>query len=296
MAKTPWPIRIGRGRARPCVLAFVDLVQDIDVLLPVLLAFRAQGEYTVRVRVSRWLAEESPRTAALLRAHGLDFGYVRRRDVIAGTAPSLRGIGAVIAASESSHPAHAAAYALAARAKSAGLKTYALQHGLENIGLFGLEVGAAVFESDTVFCWFPQGSIPADLPPATRGKLAHAGRPDPPGGWRGVGEPEFDLGVFENLHWDRYTDADRANFRAGVMAVARAMPASRILLRAHPAGGWADQLGHELARFTNITAPCAREANPVFGRGENRQGRVDVASGRGQGGGKTGQYGVERDR
>ena len=242
------------------MLVFVDLVQDIDVLLPVMLALRDDGACALKIRVSRWLAQESPRTAALLGRSGLPFGYVRRLDVISGAAPSLRGVRAVLAASESSHPAHAAAHALARRAKAAGLKTYALQHGLENVGLFGREAEAALFASDTVFCWLPQSALPDRLPASTRGKLAHVGRPEPPGGWRRGGEPAFDVGVFENLHWDRYGDADRRGFREGLAAMAEALPRARILLRAHPAGGWADQLGHELARFGNITPARALQA------------------------------------
>lgn len=265
------------ARRRARVLVFVDLVQDIDVLLPVILALRADGALTAEVAVSRWLATESPRTEALLRAHKVPFAYVRRRAVIEGSAPGLRGRSAVLAASESSHPAHAAGHALALRAQAAGLTTYVVQHGFENIGLTGVEAGAARFASTTVFCWFPERSTPQDMPAATRAKLAHVGRPEPPGGWAGSSTaPAFDLGVFENLHWDRYTDADRAAFRAGLAATAQALPGARILLRPHPAGAWADDLGHELAQFGNITAtPAAQTRRDLIGaleilRGINR--------------------------
>ena len=247
-------------RRRPRVLVLIDLVQDIDVLLGVLLAIRASPDLSLKIVVSRWLERESPRTGALLRAHGLPFAYVRRRDVIEGGAPSLRGVGAVLAAAESSHPAHAAGHALAARARALGLRTYALQHGFEQIGLFGPEAASASFASETVFCWFPPGAAPAGLPAETRAKLEPAGRPVPPGGWGRDPQPAYDLGVFENLHWDRYTEADRAGFLQGLIATARALPKARILLRPHPAGGWADELGHELAPFENIVRPGAREA------------------------------------
>ena len=77
---------------------FIDLVQDVDVMLPVLVALRAHGGFGLKIRVSRWLRQESPRTEALLRDHGFDFAYVQRRQVIDGRAPSLRGADAVIAA------------------------------------------------------------------------------------------------------------------------------------------------------------------------------------------------------
>jgi hypothetical protein len=254
-------------RRRPRVLALVDLVQDIDALLPVLLAIEACPALALKIVVSRWLQKESPRTEALLRHHGLAFAYVRRLQIIEGRAPSLRGIAAVLAASESSHPAHAAGHALALRAQALGLKTYALQHGFEQMGLFGPEAAAASFASATVFCWFAPDAAPADLPQETRARLASVGRPVPPGGWGADAKPAYALGVFENLHWDRYGDAERTAFREGLMAVARALPEARILLRPHPAGGWADQLGHELAPFENIVRASAQEARGRLGGG-----------------------------
>ena len=235
------------------IVVFIDLVQDIDVLLPLLLALRDKGFVGVRVLVSRWLAKESLRTAGLLEAHRIPFAYVRRHDVIEGRAPSVQGLAALFTAAESSHPAHAAGRSLAIRARAAGARTYVLQHGLECAGMFGLEADAVLFASDTVFCWFPPDAIPGNLPDATRTKLVHVGRPDPPGGWRRTGARRFDLGVFENLHWERYGDADRSRFVEGLTAVARSRPNLRILLRPHPAGAWADQLSHELAQFGNIT-------------------------------------------
>ena len=252
---------------RPRLLVLVDLVQDIDVLLPVLLAVRADGRCRLDIRVSRWLAKESPRTAELLKRHGLAFTSVRRSAVIAGTSPSLRGAAAVLSAAESDHLAHAAGHALARRAKAAGLKTYGIQHGFENAGLFGLEAASGAFASDVVFCWFPPAATPDDLAPGTRAKLAHLGRPAPPGGWRRADEPRFDLAVFENLHWDRYTDADRRGFLEGLAATAQALPSARILVRPHPAGGWADRVGHELAQFGNITPALASDARRLCDSG-----------------------------
>ncbi|HEX4095974.1 MAG TPA: hypothetical protein VHX64_04555 [Caulobacteraceae bacterium] len=246
-------------RRRRQVLALVDLVQDIDVLLPALLVIRNSPDLGLKILVSAWLERESPRTAAILRAHRLPFAFVRRREIIEGRQPSLRGVAAVLAASESSHPAHAGGHALARRASGLGIRTYALQHGFEQIGLFGPEAAQAEFASQTVFCWFPEAAAPADLPAETRQKLAPVGRPAPPGGWSRDPVATFDLGVFENLHWDRYGDQEREGFLRGLTAVAQVLPHLRILLRPHPAGGWADQIGHELAPFENIVRPSAQE-------------------------------------
>jgi hypothetical protein len=256
---------------RPGVLAFIDLVQDIDVMAPVLEAVRAQGAIRLKIVVSRWLMHESPRTAALLDARGFRFAQIPRRRIVAGRAPSLFGMDAVISAAESSHPAHAAGHALALRAKAAGLAAYTIQHGFENVGLFGLEAGAAQLASDVVFCWFPDGATPRELPGDLLPRLAHVGRPAPQAIIEAAAE--YDVGVFENLHWDRYGEEDRRRFVEGLAAAARALPDRKFLLRSHPAGGWADKLGHELARIDNITRVTAAEGR------SRRQSGVELLRG-----------------
>lgn len=252
---------VGRLLARkPGVLALVDLVQDIDVILPVLVALRDSRVVTLKIILSSWLDRESPRTAALLAAHGLSFRTERRARLVDGIAPGLRGISAVLTASESSHPAHRAGHALAARAKALGLKTYTLQHGLENIGLCGVDMDAARFASDVVFCWFSQSQTPVGLAGETRGKLDHVGRPAPSGGWSTLASPAFDLAIYENLHWERYAEADRDRFLAGLRAVVETLPELRVVVRPHPAGGWGERIRHEFAQFCGLTVQGGAEA------------------------------------
>ncbi len=253
--RLPWLARAQKHQ----ILVCVDLVQDIDVLLPVCIALRAAGPFTLRFVVSHWLTEKSPRTALLLTENGFEFSYASRRKLIDGVLPPLGRAAAVLTASESTHSAHSACRTLTQRARTAGLRTYVLQHGLENIGLFGVEAKAATFASDTVFCWYPEDATPPDPPAETRSKLVHAGRPEPVGGWGRGEHPDFDLGIFENLHWTRYTDAERVAFQDCLAVTAEALPETRILVRPHPAGAWADRLSHELARFENITLARAVE-------------------------------------
>jgi hypothetical protein len=244
---------------RPRVLALVDLVQDIDVLLPVLLALRDSGRFGLDIRASRWLEKESPRSQGLLESHGLAFSWLRRSRVADGKEPSLAGVSAVLTAAESSHPAHKAGHALALRARAAGVRSYTLQHGLENIGLTGVQADAGALASDVVFCWFPEAATPPGLPAEIRARLDHAGRPAPPGGWAPQAPPAYDLAVYENLHWDRYSDAEREAFLAGLRVVA-ARSELRIVLRPHPAGAWGDRLHLEFARFANMTLVGGAEA------------------------------------
>jgi hypothetical protein len=235
----------GSARRRPRLLVFVDLVQDFEVLAPVLVALSDSKAFDLRVVVSRWLKAANPAVEAFLRSRGLVFVYRRRRDVIAGVKPRLRGIDAVLTASESSHPAHVAGHALALRAQAAGVAAYTLQHGLENVGLIGAGAAAWEFASGTVFCWFPP-ELAGDAPEHTRPKLAHVGRPATAA--RPPGRAGFAVGVFENLHAERYVEADRARFVEGLRALAAS--GAPILLRPHPAGRWSAAL--DLSEYGNV--------------------------------------------
>jgi hypothetical protein len=225
------------------ILAFIDLVQDVEVMTPLLLALQRPGEgWRLEVVVSRSLKANAPEAPAWLKDAGVRFAHVVRREVIEGRAPKLRGVQAVITASESSHPAHAAGHALAERANAAGISTYTLQHGLENVGLAGQ---AETIGSQTIFTWFPP-ALTAGIPEDVRRRLVHVGRPRLP---TPGAPPVHVVGVFENLHAERYSDADRSAFLAGLEALAAT--GAPILLRPHPAGAWSR--GLDLGRRPNVT-------------------------------------------
>ena len=230
---------------RKRVLSFVDLPQDVEAMAPVLAALAGRRDgWELRIVVSRWLKADHPDAVAQLEASGLRFAFVRRREVIEGRAPDLARVDAVLTASESSHPAHAAGHALALRARAMGLRAYTLQHGLENVGLGLGDEGEIA--SDLFFCWFPP-EMNAQFPEAVRARLCHVGRPRPAP--RPAAEPRYAVGVFENLHAERYSEADRAAFVEGFEALAAT--GAPILLRPHPAGRWS--AGLALADRSNVT-------------------------------------------
>lgn len=248
---------------RRSVLVYIDLVQDLDVLAPVLLALKRDGRWPLTVRVARWLAEASPRTGDFLDRHRLAFRYVRRSEVVAGAQPSLHRVAALLTASESSAEAHAACHALAARAAQSGVPSFTLQHGLESSGL---QLGDGMtFSSDKVFTWAapPLGAL---LAPETQAKLVPVGRPIPVLE-NAPAAPACELGVFENLHWDRYRDAERDAFMACLLGLADRRPELAILVRAHPAAGWLDA---QAAHF---------QARPNISYRDSRASRRDPSSG-----------------
>lgn len=236
-------------------LALIDLIQDIDVLLPVLLAIRNRPGWTVSVWVSHWLDRASPRVRLLLNSHRFPTVSVRRQMLIQGGGPKLSGHDVLLTASESTAAAHAAGHALVLRARQCGLHTATLQHGLENVGLSpGRDGTWERFGSTTVFCWFDAKYAHPEMPTATRARLVSIGRPTMT---REPVPPRFDLGVFENLHWDRYSDDNRSDFMHGLIHLTERRPDLRVYVRSHPAGGWLDGLSESLNRRSNITFSSA---------------------------------------
>jgi hypothetical protein len=240
------PRRSPRPAPAPLLLVLMDVFGDLDLMAPVLEALAARGETRLRILVTDWLAQGSPRTATELAARGFDFEIVPREAVRAGEVPSLAGVAGVLTGADASVRAHKAGHVLAGRARAKGLASFTIQHGFENIGLtykdhlHGEDVRLA---SEAVFTWsgpealapwaasetraaaVPTGSPKAAPPPARAAPLNQ-------GYWPRV------VGVFENLHWHRFSDAYRDQALADLQAAAEAHEDTLFLVKPHHAGRW----------------------------------------------------------
>jgi hypothetical protein len=127
-----------RGRVAvrpPSVLVFLDLIQDLDLALPLIDELIQRKDARLRIGASSWLMERSPRVSAELEARGLAPEVVARQAVLSGAEPSLSDVDALVSVVETSDPAHARVHALFQRARALAVPTFSLQHGTENIGL-----------------------------------------------------------------------------------------------------------------------------------------------------------------
>lgn len=236
-----------RREQHPTLLVQIDLGQDLDVLLPIIQANRERASLDLRVVVTHWLEKESPRVVERLRALGVPFETVQRKAARSGGGASLEGVDAVLTAAESTLSAHKAGRSLARRARAAGIPSFTLQHGFENVGISYLdeEHGAdVVFESDVVFCWCSLAALPGWVRPETRDKLVPVGSPKPtPLPSATMTLPEADgwhrrIGVFENLHWHRYDEEYRERFVEDLVNTSRRVPDTLFLVKPHHAGRW----------------------------------------------------------
>lgn len=259
LAATPAARASGEAR-KPTLLALIDIHQDLDVLLPVLLAVKARDEVKLKLVLSEYLLADSPRIAAALAAHGLDFTAHPREAIRAGTEPTLTGVDGVLSGADTNTRAHKAGHTLAGRAKAQGLPSFTLQHGLENIGLtykdhlHGEEIR---FASDQVFIWGPREGLAPWAAEETRAKVVPVGSP------KSVPEPAAALdlrqghwprvvGVFENLHWHRFSELYLERCLEDLAAAAEARPDTLFLIKPHHAGRWLSRNPARLSPRPNL--------------------------------------------
>jgi hypothetical protein len=244
----------------PTLVVLIDIHQDLDVLLPVLLALKTRGEVALRLIVSEYLLADSPRIAAALGEHGLTFESHPREELRAGIQPDLRGVGGVFSGADTTARAHKAGNTLAARARDRGLASFTLQHGMENIGLtykdhlHGEEIR---FGSDAIFIWGPPEGLASWVPPETRAKVIPVGSPKTPpapaaapelalGHWARV------VGVFENLHWHRFSELYLERCLEDLAAAAEARPDTLFLVKPHHAGRWLSRRPERIRPSPNL--------------------------------------------
>lgn len=240
---------LAAGRAKvvvrpPAITLFLDLIQDLDLALPLIDELIHRKDARLKLVVSSWLMERSPRVSAELEARGVAAEVVARAAVLSGAEPSLGDVDALVSVVETSDPAHARVHALFQRARALGVPTFSLQHGIENIGLTYFDAADAEIVSDHVLTWFPREHTPSRLPNSLKPRLVHVGRPSQNTSRAHDFDSVFSgfdrlAAVFENLHWDRYDDTYRRRFLDDCSDFAMAFPTTAVLIKPHHAGLWA---------------------------------------------------------
>ncbi len=231
---------------RKKVLILINLIQDLDLLLPLATGLRDMPSVQLEVAVVDRALNQSPRIGYLLGQIGIEPKCLSRPAVIGGMQPNLKGVQALITASESTCGPHRAAHALTKRANRAGIHTFTLQHGFENVGLtyFDQDYSAANtrFASQTIFLWGDRSTLHPAVPEETRRKCISVGCPKY--SFPAEGNPAFShsrrrlVVVFENLHWTRYDDTYRKRFIQDVHRLAQQCPDMTLLVKPHHAGLW----------------------------------------------------------
>lgn len=227
------------------VVIFVQLITDIDLALAL---FEHQQSSTLNPPLSFeiWLLDELrkkiPRVERLLGS--CPYRIISRREIEDG--PPLDTVSALLCPTETTAGPHKPSRLLTEHAHKRGLPTYTLQHGFDNIGLtfFDKQYPASEvrFASRVIFTWSPLEMLHPDALQETRVKCVPVGVPKPVATPSSLKKPAPRvISVFENLHWDRYSDKFRARFLADLESTALAHPDVTFLIKPHPAGVWLTQ-------------------------------------------------------
>jgi hypothetical protein len=257
---------------KPTVLVFIHLIQDLDLVLPLLVGLQSRNDLVCQVCVLDQILNKSPRIKSALEKLAVKYSKVSRLGVLTGVEPNLLGIRALITASESTAGPHKVAYALTKRANKSGILTYTLQHGFENVGLnYFDELYTAEntrFASQKLLTWGDTALLPEELAVETRSKCITIGCPKYINSTT-TAKVEFSnhrnylIVVFENLHWERYSEQYRILFLQDMEKTAQHFPDTTFLVKPHHAGVWlTDKYQGHLPQADNIVIADPR--NPQW--------------------------------
>ena len=225
------------GRSAPRIMFLLDLAQDLAVLQPLLREAHSTGIETLVLATPR-AGKKTPGLTEFLVQEKLIPTMVTEADLARGDVRWLRAADAVVMAAESSLPPHRIAHAVAGLANRYAIPAVSLQHGLEVLGLTArVETSSVRFNSDVIFTWADPAALPDWLDPDIRRRCVGLGRSWilPQNGDHGGNLP---IGVFENLHWERYSNEYRRAFVDDLLRVADAIKGRQFVVHAHPAGLW----------------------------------------------------------
>ncbi len=233
-------------KRKPIVLIFMHLMQDLDIVLPIIEKLKKRDDLELKVCVIDELLNQSPRIGEALEKLEINFSKVSRLGVLTRLEPNLAGVKAVVTASETTASPHKAAYTLTKRANRAGIFTYTLQHGFENIGLTYFDevhtVDSIRFASQKILTWGNTNLLSVQIPPETKKLCVGVGCPkDIDSNSKEIHiskQREYLIAIFENLHWHRYDDNYRQNFLSHLEKTALSFPNTTFLVKPHHAGLW----------------------------------------------------------
>ena len=224
----------------------LNLIQDLDLVLPIMLhALRVN--ISVVACCSTALVKKSPRLASTLNAHAIQLVVLADDYHLRGSFKFPPSAKILLTATESNLGPHRFTRRLTDAANAQNLFTATLQHGFENSGLTyedEAHVAAKItFSSQRIYLWGGLDTLHTNVRMATRSKCVPIGCPKPAGVAKANLSDQLPpdrtvIGVFENLHWERYSDAYRAFFLDGVQRMAIEFPDLIFLVKPHHAGMW----------------------------------------------------------
>lgn len=235
------------ARSKTTVLVVLDLIQDLEIVKPILRHLREQNALRLKVLVTSWLVAHSPRVLSFLKELNLVAEVKDRNSIINGENAYLTNVDAILLPTETNLNPHRVSHHIAKQAKGA-IRTITFQHGLENVGLSYFDAHSVSFASDMIITWNDhiqnnpkiESSVKDRCIPLGMFKEISQGM-TPQQLHEKVGAEKV-VGIFENLHWDRYNDQYRSDFLENLVKTATRFPEICFLIKPHHAGVWLNKI------------------------------------------------------
>jgi len=224
----------------------VHLPQDIALVCPIIEECRGQSlscaVWTNLSAIKRW-----PYLLNAIRNLGVSWRILPDNFKERGGDLFPDSSYAFLSVTETNLNPHRFTHKLTKIANGLGLYTATIQHGYENVGLTYHDdvhdITKVHFASNHIYIWGGLDTLHPNISNETRKKCITVGCPKP----KHVGamvlpdyfsERRIIIGIFENLHWHRYSDEYRDFFLNGVSYIASLFPTIIFLVKPHNAGMW----------------------------------------------------------
>lgn len=234
-----------RPASAPWMVVVLHLVQDLDLVLPILRDACASG-LSCEAWCSGTLFSKSARVFAALKEERVPVRILpnerRLRDLVFPSATQV-----LLTVAETNLGPHRIPRMLTETAKRQGLFVATMQHGFENVGLTYDDALQRLDKVDIaahrIYIWGPMHTLHPRIRDDVRVRCVPVGCPKdarvPAADLHGLvpqGRPV--VGIFENLHWHRYSDAYRQAFLDNVATLSREFREVLFLVKPHHAGLW----------------------------------------------------------
>lgn len=227
-----------------CIVA-LNLIQDLDLALPVLDAWTLEG-VAVQVWCSSALIRKSPRVLATMETRRLSYRLLPD-DLPTGSVVFPSETKALLTVSETNLGPHRFARKLSELALAKGLAVATMQHGFENVGLTYDDdvhpIDRVSIKAQRIYIWGGLDTLHPRLDASVRERCIPVGCTKPSVGLSVdidhlLPKDQSVVGIFENLHWHRYDDQYRQAFLDAVRQLAEHFPQVTFLVKPHHAGLW----------------------------------------------------------
>lgn len=231
---------------------------DLDLLVPIIVGVQRNPDLRCILIIARAVLDDFDEIEDLILSFKGGYWELNKANLNELSTRVALNVGAVVTGVESNLKPHFLVYNFVSQLNKLNINTYTIQHGLDNIGLTYTDhihpIGNVAFASNVIFTWLPLDSLHSEVSQEVYDKCVHSGCTKVIPEERGVMPGVSKVGVFENIHWHRYSEQYKLEFLVCLNAVAKKFPLVEFIVKPHPSGRWLTRkYSGQLAEEDNIT-------------------------------------------